>query len=361
MTSRQDHPPANNIPDAAEARVRVRQLGITPGVFEPAEHNSITDVGSVQVGQVTLHRGDHVRTGVTAVRPHPGNLVRDTVPAGVFAGNGFGKLAGSTQVDELGILETPIVLTNTLSVGTAVEAVVSWTLDQPGNHHVRSLNAVVGETNDGSLNDIRGFHVTRDDVRHALDSATGQPVDEGSVGAGTGTVCFGWKGGIGTASRILPEPYGGYTLGVLIQTNYGGLFTLDGVPVGRELGHTPFAAEPAPSGDGSCMIVVATDAPLDARDLERVAARAVFGLARTGSSYAHGSGDYAIAFQTSRRQETLPAGTLSALFQASLEATEEAVYNSLCRATPVTGNQVTVDALPLDEVRRLLRSYGRAG
>lgn len=354
---------ADTVSDRAEeSRVRVRQLGVQPGVFDPGEHNSITDVGDVHVGQVTLNRAEQVRTGVTAIRPHPGNLVQDPVTAAVFTGNGFGKLAGSTQLTELGVLETPVVLTNTLSVGTAMEAAVSWSLEHPDNSRVRSVNAVVGETNDGALNDIRGGHVTRADVRHAIECATPQPVREGSVGAGTGTVCFGWKGGIGNSSRILPARYGGYTLAVLIQTNYDGLFTLDGVPVGRELGHNPYAHDRTPpSGDGSCMIVVATDAPLRQRDLERVAARTVFGLARTGSSYAHGSGDYAIAFQTCDRQESLSADTLSALFQAGLETTEEAVYNSLCAATTVTAGRTTVEALPLDQVRRLLHTYRRVG
>jgi D-aminopeptidase len=284
----------------------------------------------------------------------------------VFVGNAFGKLAGSTQVDELGTIETPIVLTNTLSVGTAVEALVAWTLAREGNGDVRSVNALAGETNDGGLNDIRGQHVTRDHVLAAIRAAVEGPVQEGSVGAGTGTQAFGWKGGIGTASRRLPPRFGGHTLGVLVQSNYGGVLTIDGAPVGRELGRYAFrpvemAKEPrVEDADGSCMIVVATDAPLTARDLKRLAARGVFGLARTGSSYSNGSGDFAIAFSTVRDgRPALPTDALSPLFQAALEATEEAVYNSLLRATPVTGNGRTVEALPIDKLRVILKKYGR--
>jgi D-aminopeptidase len=344
--------------------VRARELGVAPGVFPPGRHNAITDVAGVLVGQVTLVRGENVRTGVTAIRPHGGNLFQDKVAGAVHIGNAFGKLAGSTQVEELGTIETPVVLTNTLSVGRAVDAVVGWTLGRPGNEDVRSVNALVGETNDGTLNDIRGRHVAPEDVVRAIDGAVGGPVQEGVVGAGTGTIAFGWKGGIGTSSRVLPQRYGGYTVGVLVQANYGGLLTVDGVPVGLELGHNPFA--PA---DGSCMIVVATDAPLADRNLERLAARAVFGLGRTGSQYSNGSGDYAIAFtpavrfrhgeQAPRAQTFLPNDALSPLFQAALETTEEAVYNALFMATTTTGNGRTIEALPLDEVKRLLRKYGR--
>jgi D-aminopeptidase len=278
-------------------------------------------------------------------------------------GNAFGKLAGSTQVAELGAIETPVVLTNTLAVGTAVEAVVAWTLQQPGNQDAVSVNALVGETNDSGLNDIRGFHVKREHVAAAIRDARIGPVAEGSVGAGTGTAAFGWKSGIGTSSRRLPVRYGGYTLGVLVQSNFGGVLTIDGAPVGRELGPAAFAREPA---DGSCMIVVATDAPIDARDLQRLAARAVFGLARTGSSYSHGSGDYAIAFTTSpelrvrhgetapRARTILPSNAVSPLFQAALEATEEAVYNSLLRATTVRSRSRTLEAIPIDRVRQIL-------
>jgi D-aminopeptidase len=355
---------------AEEARPRARDLGVAPGVFPPGALNAITDVSGVRVGHVTVVKGDAVRTGVTAVLPHGGNLFQEKVAGGVFVGNAFGKLAGSTQVEELGTIETPIVLTTTLSVGTAVEAVVAYTLEREGNAEVRSVNAVVGETNDGSLSDGRGRHVTRDHVLAAIGGATGGAVPEGSVGAGTGTVCFGWKGGIGTSSRVLPGGYGGFTVGVLVQTNFGGVLTIDGAPVGRELGRYAFGPERG-AGDGSCMIVVATDAPLDARDLRRLAARAVFALARTGSSYANGSGDYAIAFSTSPEARTrhgesaprpralLPTEGVSPLFEAVLEATEEAVYNSLFKATTVSGRGATVEAIPLDRVRAILKKYGR--
>jgi D-aminopeptidase len=352
---------------AAEVRPRARDLGLAPGVFPPGALNAITDVDGVAVGHVTLVEGERVRTGVTAVVPHAGNVFQEKVAGAVFVGNAFGKLAGSTQVEELGTIETPIVLTNTLSVGTALDAVVEDTLARPGNEQVRSVNAVVGETNDGALNDIRGRHVRREHVLEAIRGARTGPVEEGSVGAGTGTRAFGWKAGIGTASRLLPARYGGYALGVLVQSNFGGVLTMDGVPVGRELGRHAFAE----TSGGSCMIVVATDAPLDARDLRRLAARAVFGLARTGSSYDHGSGDFAIAFSTSpavrvRHGETsvrpralLPSEAVSPLFQAALEATEEAVYNSLLRATTVTGNGHTAEAIPIERVREVLRTYGR--
>jgi D-aminopeptidase len=295
----------------------------------------------------------------------------------VFVGNAFGKLAGATQVHELGTIESPVVLTNTLGVGAAVEGVVAEVLSWKDNEDVRSVNAVVGETNDGGLNDIRALRVRPADVRAAIHAAAGGPVAEGSVGAGTGTRCFGWKGGIGTASRILPARYGGHTLGVLVQTNFGGVLTMDGVPVGRALGRYAFGPEVAEGGvgapsqaGGSCMIVVATDAPLTPRDLERLAARAVFGLARTGSSYDHGSGDYAIAFSTAleartrygetapRARALLPGDAASPLFQAALEATEEAVYNSLLRATPVTSALGSAEALPVDRVVDVMRRYG---
>jgi D-aminopeptidase len=341
--------------------------------------NAITDVAGVRVGHTTLVEGDAVRTGVTAILPHEGNLFQDKVAGAVFVGNAFGKLAGSTQVAELGTIETPIVLTNTLSVGTAVEAVVRYTLAQPGNERVQSVNAIVGETNDGGLNDIRGLHVTRDHVLAAIRNAAGGAVDEGSVGAGTGTQCYGWKGGIGTASRVLPARYGGYTLGVLVQTNFGGVLTMGGAPVGKELGRYAFAPprtgrpEASPDPDGSCLIVVATDAPVDARDLRRIAARAVFGLGRTGSSYSNGSGDFAVAFTTSpelrtrsgesqpRQRAVLPPDGVSPLFQAALEATEEAVYNSLLRATTVTSRSGTAEALPIERLVEVLKKYGLAG
>jgi D-aminopeptidase len=345
-------------------------------VFPPGPLNAITDVAGVRVGHVTLIEGERVRTGVTAVVPHGGNLFQEKVPGAVFVGNAFGKLAGSTQIDELGTIETPVLLTNTLSVGVAVDAAAAWTLAQPGNADVRSVNAVVGETNDGGLNDIRGQHVTKDHVLAAIAGAREGPLDEGSVGAGTGTQCFGWKGGIGTASRTVPAGGTRYVLGVLVQTNFGGVLTIDGVPVGRSLGRYAFApAAPGEGGgdpvDGSCMIILATDAPLDARDLKRLAARAIFGLARTGSSFSHGSGDYAVAFSTDPGMRTrmgerapaprtiLPSDGVSPLFQAALEATEEAVYNSLFRATTITGNGRTVDAIPLDRVRELLARRAR--
>jgi D-aminopeptidase len=355
---------------AAETdRPRARDLAVAPGVFAPGPANAITDVGGVRVGQTTLVVGDGVRTGVTAVLPHGRNLFQQKVPAAVFVGNAFGKLAGSTQVDELGTLETPIILTNTLAVGTAVRAVVDYTLALPGNEDVRSVNAVVGETNDGGLNDIRGSHVTAEHVLAAIRDASTGPVAEGSVGAGTGTRCFGWKGGIGTSSRVVPARYGGYVVGVLVQTNFGGVLTIDGAPVGRELGRYAFGPDAAGSDAGSCMIVVATDAPLDARDLRRLAARAVFGLARTGSSFSNGSGDYAIAFSTApearvfhgeavpRMRLLLPSEGASPLFEAVLEATEEAVYNSLFRATTVSSRFGTAEAIPIDRVREILARY----
>jgi D-aminopeptidase len=354
-------------------RPRARDLGLAPGVFEPGPQNAITDVAGVAVGHVTLREGERVRTGVTAVVPHPGNVFQEKVPGGVFVGNAFGKLAGSTQVEELGTIETPIVLTNTLGVGAGIEGVVQWTLGQGGNADVRSVNALVGETNDGGLNDIRGLHVRPAHVVEAIRGARGGTVEEGSVGAGTGTRAFGWKGGIGTSSRRLPGRFGGYTVGVLVQSNYGGVLTMGGAPVGRELGRYDYAPSARPgAGDGSCMIVVATDAPLDARDLTRLAARAVYGLARTGSSYSNGSGDFAIAFSThaslrvrfgdaqAATRTLLPTDGVSPLFEAALEATEEAVYNSLLKATTVTGNGVTAEAIPVDRVREILKKYGAA-
>jgi D-aminopeptidase len=353
----------------AQTRPRARQLGIAPGIYPPGRLNAITDVGGVRVGHTTVIEGDDVRTGVTAVLPHGGNLFQEKVAGAVFVGNAFGKLAGSTQVTELGTIETPIVLTNTLSVGVAMEAVVRYTLGQPGNEKVRSVNALVGETNDGSLNDIRGFHITQHHVVDAIANASGGPVAEGSVGAGTGTMAYGWKGGIGTSSRTVPS---GYIVGVLAQTNFGGNLTIAGVPIFRVLqpGRTTAGVGSSDSegafGDGSCMLIVATDAPLDARDLGRVAARAVFGLGRTGSSYANGSGDFAIAFSTSpemrsrfgesepRTRRVLPTDAVSPLFEAALEATEEAVYNSLFQARTVTSKFGTGQAIPVDRVRELL-------
>ena len=353
----------------AQTRPRARDLGIAPGVYPPGALNAITDVEGVRVGQTTVVEGERVRTGVTAIVPHTGNLFQDKVAGAVFVGNAFGKLAGSTQVAELGTIETPIVLTNTLSVGVAIDAVVRYTIAQPGNEQVRSVNALVGETNDGGLNDIRGLHVTRDHVLDAIRNAKPGAVAEGTVGAGTGTMCYGWKGGIGTSSRRLERT--GYTVGVLAQTNFGGNLTIAGVPVFRLLQPTRRPASgPAADGDpadGSCMLVVATDAPLDARDLRRLAARAVFGLARTGSAYSNGSGDFAIAFSTSpdmrsrfnetaaRQRQVLPTDATSPLFEAALEATEEAVYNSLFQATTVRSAGGTGEAIPIDRVRELLK------
>ncbi|MEO6235684.1 MAG: P1 family peptidase [Vicinamibacterales bacterium] len=375
-------------------RPRARDLGIAPGALTPGPLNAITDVSGVRVGQVTIREGDSVRTGVTAILPHGGNLFQDKVAGAVFVGNAFGKLAGSTQVQELGTIETPIVLTNTLSVGTAIDATVRWTLAQPGNATIRSVNAVVGETNDAALNDIRGLHVTRDHVIAAITGASSGPVEEGTVGAGTGTVAFGWKGGIGTASRKVRRSDASsetWTVGVLVQSNYGGKLVIDGVSIWKEL--TPSRIGPAPardrvagtleserrgplpaaeaaSADGSCMIVVATDAPLDAKGLQRLAARAIFALARTGSTFSNGSGDFAIAFSTHASQRVngatdaqprtvIPTDGISALFEAVLDATEEAVDNSLLKATDVTANGRTVPAIPIDALRALLRRYGR--
>jgi len=368
---------------AQSARPRAREIGLAPGVFAPGPLNAITDVAGVRVGHTTLISGDDVRTGVTVIVPHGGNVFQEKVPGAVFVGNAFGKLAGSTQVDELGTIETPIALTNTLSVGAVVEGLVRWTITQPGNTEVRSVNALVGETNDGGLNDIRGLHVRPDHVLSALAAARAGAVEEGSVGAGTGTRAFGWKGGIGTASRRLESRFGGYTVGVLVQSNFGGVLTMGGAPVGKELGRYSFARTgnrapgaanstadvSADPGDGSCMIVVATDAPLDARDLKRLAARAVFGLARTGSSYSNGSGEFAIAFSTAnglrvsaneaapQARTLLPTEGVSPLFQAALEATEESVYNSLLKATTVKSRAATGEELPVALVKEILQKY----
>jgi D-aminopeptidase len=352
-----------------QTKPRARDLGIAPGVYTPGALNAITDVDGVRVGHTTLVDGERVRTGVTAIVPHGGNLFQDKVAGAVFVGNAFGKLAGSTQVAELGTIETPIILTNTLSVGVAIDAVVRYTIAQPGNEQVRSVNALVGETNDGGLNDIRGLHVTRDHVLDAIRNAKTGAVAEGAVGAGTGTMCYGWKGGIGMSSRKLERT--GHTVGVLAQTNFGGNLTIAGIPVFRLLQpprrSAAGAAVDRDPADGSCMLVVATDAPLDARDLRRLAARAVFGLARTGSAYSNGSGDFAIAFSTAadqrsrfnetaaRARVTLPTDATSPLFEAALEATEEAVYNSLFQATAVRSAIGSAEAIPIDRVRELLK------
>jgi D-aminopeptidase len=355
-----------------DQRTDARELGLRIGIFEPGEHNAITDVDGVRVGQTTLVEGEGIRTGVTAILPHGGDLFRDRVPAAIYVGNGFGKLVGITQVRELGELETPILLTCTLCVWQAANAMVDWMLARPGMEEVRSINPVVGETNDGGLNDIRSRPLRPEHVVTALQEASGGAVEQGSVGAGTGTRAFGWKGGIGTSSRVLPSSLGGYRVGILVQSNFGGLLTVDGVRVGEALGQYSFrGAVEADEGDGSIMIVIATDAPLSDRNLERLAARAMMGLARTGSFAGNGSGDYVIAFSTAegvRRSsgegvptvEDLPNAATSALFQGVVEATEEAVINSVLRATTVTGDGgTTAEALPLDELRELLREAGR--
>lgn len=362
-------------------RVRAREIGLVPGVLKPGVLNALTDVAGVRVGQVTLIEGASVRTGVTAILPHVGNLFQDKVPAGLAVGNGFGKFAGATQIVELGEIETPIVLTNTLAVPRASEALIDWTLEQPGNEGVRSVNPVVGETNDGRLNDIRARPVAVAHVREALAQARGGAIDEGSVGAGTGTVAFGWKGGIGTSSRILPARLGGYTVGVLVQSNYGGVLSMGGAPIGRALGryHLREFVEDQ-SADGSIIIIVVTDAPLGDRNLTRLARRAMAGVARTGSTFSNGSGDYALAFSTAEAVRRTPErrtgvaayaelgnDQVSPLFAAAIEATEEAIYNSLLMATtvrsvdPATGAPVVVEAIDIAAVRRVLSEHRPGG
>jgi D-aminopeptidase len=362
---------------APSMRPRVSDLGLKVGVLPSGPLDAITDVAGVEVGQTTIVRGDAIRTGVTAILPHSGNLYRERVPAAIFVGNGFGKLAGSTQVDEMGDIETPILLTSTTSVPRVADAVISYMLALPGNEDVLSINPVVGETNDGYLSDIRGRYITADDVFAAIKNAKGGPVEEGDVGAGTGTVAFGWKGGIGTSSRHLTANLGGYTVGVLVQTNFGGVLTIAGAPVGQALGqyYLRQELEQARSGkdkaDGSCMIIIATDAPMDARNLKRLAARAWLGVARTGSSASNGSGDYAIAFSTAprvrihandkaltRSVEVMTNDAMSPLFLAAIEATEEAIYNSMFKAATMTGNGHTVEALPIEQTLRILKNHG---
>jgi D-aminopeptidase len=372
-------------------RPRARDIGIRLGVLSPGPLNAITDVAGVRVGHTTLIRGDNIRTGVTAILPHEGNIFREKVLGAVFIGNAFGKLAGSTQVNELGEIETPILLTSTLSVPRVADAVLDYVLALPGNEDVQSVNPLVGETNDGFLNDIRGRHITREDVLDAIKNATNGVVDEGAVGAGTGTVAFGFKGGIGTSSRRLPASMGGYTVGVLVQTNFGGVLTIAGAPVGQELGRyylkqelergkenrsggSSTGVDGLDRAEGSVIVVIATDAPIDARNLRRLAARSMMGLARTGSSASNGSGDYAIAFSTAsevrirtqpgssspnvlREAKLLSNDAMSPLFLAVIEATEEAVYNSLFKATTTTGRGRTVEALPIDRTIEILRKY----
>lgn len=352
------------------AQVRARSLGVSPGIFQPGRLNAITDVSGVRVGQVTVNEGDSVRTGVTAILPHGGNLYGERVPAAVVVGNGFGKLLGISQVRELGELESPILLTCTLCVWRAADALVGWMLEQPGMEQVRSINVVVGETNDGGLNDIRDRAITPAHVRAALAAADSGPVQEGSVGAGRGTVAFGWKGGIGTSSRVLPKNLGGYTVGVLVQSNFGGVFQVLGAPVGKELGRYAFKRDvESERGNGSIMMVVATDAPILDRNLERLASRALMGLAHTGSSASNGSGDYVIAFSTAlelrrtfaaRRPaaQELENEEMSPLFQAVVEATEEAIYNSMFMATTVESRSGKAEPVPLDKVREILKKYG---
>jgi D-aminopeptidase len=362
----------------AQARVRARDLGVAPGIFAPGPNNAITDVAGVKVGHSTVISGDSIHTGVTAILPHGGNLYFDRVPAAVHVGNAFGKLVGATQVRELGELETPILLTCTLCVWRAADAMVAELLAQPGMERVQSINPVVGETNDGGLNAIRSRPVTPQAVHEALTNAASGPVVEGSVGAGAGTSAFEWKGGIGTSSRVLPKSLGGCTVGVLVQTNFGGVLQVLGAPVGKELGRYAFKnAVERERGDGSVMIVVATDAPISDRNLERLAARAIMGLARTGSSASNGSGDFVIAFSTARGVRRVPTNVvrtadstarllttaelsnddMSALFQGVVETTEEAIYNSLFMATSVTAHGRTTEAIPLDRVREILAKY----
>jgi D-aminopeptidase len=354
---------------ASEERPRVREFGIKIGVMEPGKWNAITDVEGVKVGHVTLIEGESVRTGATAILAHDGNIYQEMVPGAMYVANGYGKLMGYTQVEELGVIETPIILTNTLSVPTAANGVITYTLSLPGNERVGSVNAVVGETNDGYLNDIRGRHVKEEHVIEAIKIAESGPVEEGCVGAGTGTECFRWKGGIGTASRKLPDSRGGYTVGVLVQTNFGGIFRINGYPVGVKLGNYSFKRDVEIGDDGSCMIVCATDAPLDSRNLKRLAKRALLGIPRTGGYYSNGSGDYCITFSTAKevrvprdsdertkKIEVLRNRHMSALFLAAAEASEEAILNSMFKATSMEGfRNHKIKALPLDKVREFMK------
>ena len=366
-----------------DQRPRSRDLGIQVGIFSPGPLNAITDVAGVQVGQVTVQNGSNLNTGVTAIYPHNGSMYHDRVPAAIHVGNGYGKLLGVTQIRELGELETPILLTCTLCVWQTADAMVAWLLEQPGMENVRSLNAVVGETNDGGLNDIRSRPIRPDHVRKALMTAKSGPVEEGSVGAGRGTRAFGWKGGIGTSSRVLPKSLGGFITGALVQSNFGGILTIDGAPVGEELGRFSFREdletennpktdsigwERADEGQGSIMIVIATDAPLSPLKLERLARRAIMGLAKTGSFAGNGSGDYVIAFSTSKevrrplnqtrlQLQEISNDQMSALFQSVVEATEEAIYNSILKATTVSGMGRTADAIDLNDLKKVLQKF----
>ena len=363
---------ALNTSTNAEEHIRIRDLGIRPGIFSPGPLNAITDVSGVRVGHRTIWKGESVRTGVTAILPHEGDLFNQKTPAAVYTANGFGKATGFLQVQELGNIETPIVLTNTLNVGRAVESVVQWTLNQPGHENIRSVNAVVGETNDSYLNDIRGMHVTQEDIFAAIDSASTGRVEEGAIGAGTGTSAFGWKGGIGTASRRLPDSLGGHTLGVLVQSNFGGVLMIDGIPVGELLGVFDFGNEIGKqvkenNRDGSCMIVIATDAPVSSRNLQRIAKRAIMGLARTGSYMSNGSGDFIIAFSTQNlitsgsspselQTKELRNDDMDPLFLATVEAVEEAIYNSLVAAKTVRGFKGnTSEAIPIKRLKEIFQ------
>lgn len=350
---------------------RARDLGIEIGVYRTGEYNAITDVDGVKVGHVTLLSGPDIRTGVTAILPHPGNIFQQKVPAAIYIGNGFGKLTGYSQVEELGNIETPIILTNTLSVPAAADGLITYTLQQPGNEGVRSVNPVVGETNDGWLNDIQGRHVRQEHVIKAIRKAAGGFVEEGNVGAGTGTICFGYKGGIGTASRKIPESLGAYTVGVLVQTNFGGVLQINGVQVGKELMNYPFRELLEREADGSCMIVLITDAPLDARNLKRLAKRGIMGMAKTGGIAANGSGDYVIACSTAKENRINHSDTslfhvsrilrndaMTPLFMATIEATEEAIINSLFAAETMTGRDGhEVEAIPVRQIMELMKKY----
>ncbi|MGD2245082.1 MAG: P1 family peptidase [Candidatus Aminicenantes bacterium] len=353
---------------SSEQRPRMREFGIKTGILNPGKWNAITDVEGVKVGHATLIFGSNIRTGVTAILPHDGNIYQDKVPGAIYVANGFGKLTGSAQIEELGTIETPIILTNTLSVPTAANALISYTLSLPGNERVASVNAVVGETNDGWLNDIRGRHVKEEHVIEAIKKAVSGPVEEGNVGAGTGTTCYSYKGGIGTASRKLPESRGGFTVGVLAQTNHGGVLQIGSFSAGVELGRYYMRNDLEHTPEGSCLIVVATDAPIDCRNLKRLAKRALLGIPRTGGFYSNGSGDFCIAFSTApglrspyrtqektRKLEVLWNHQMSPLFLAAAEAAEEAILNSLFKARPMEGNGRRIDALPLDKLKELMK------
>ncbi len=360
--------------EASAQKKTLREHGFPIGIFETGKNNAITDVPGVTVGQVTCIEGDSIRTGVTAIVPHQGNIFRNKIPAAIYAGNGFGKLAGVTQVHELGNIETPIVLTNTLNVAAGIDGLITYTLQQPGNENVRSVNAVVGETNDGGLNKIQQRYVTPEIVLQALANAKPGPVEQGCVGAGTGTVAFNFKGGIGTSSRVLPKSLGGYTIGVIVQSNYGGILEIDGVQVGQKLNEYSFKNHVIPqakTADGSCMMVVITDAPIDARNLERVAKRAMMGLAKTGGIASNGSGDYVIALsvapenllkdgQKMHTQTVLDNGEMSSIFAATIEATAEALWNSMFMAETTKGYKgKVVEALPVEKVLEMLKDRNK--